>query len=92
MQKSLQGEYGLLKGWAVWTISTTELGLNYEQTNVQILLGIWKQNHRDFPFCLRHMNLSKWPGDKNHIAYRNSGGLQNPVTYNIKKIIPPTVN
>ena len=35
------------------------------------------------------MNLSKWPGDKNHIAYENSGGLQNPVIYNIKKIIHP---
>ena len=40
-------------------------------------------------FCLHHMNLSKWPGDKNHIAYENSGGLQNPVIYNIKKIIHP---
>ena len=29
-----------LMGWVVWTISTTELDLNYEQTNVQMLLGI----------------------------------------------------
>ena len=38
-------------------------------------------------FCMRHMNFPKRPGNKNHIAYRNSGGLQNPVLYNIKEII-----
>lgn len=61
--------------WVVWIISTTELGLHFEQTNVKILLGIWKQNHHNFPFHESHKSL-KMAWDKNRIAYKNSGGIQ----------------
>lgn len=56
----------------------------------QSLLGLWRQNQHDFPRHTSHIHLWKCPGPKkNHFAYKNSGGIQDPGRHKVRKAIHP---